>query len=241
MIHYDIILTVIGTSLIQSIFGVGVLLFGTPILLALGYDFINAITILLPISLLINLIQIVKDFKKINIEFYKNIIIFTIPLVVLFLFFITTFTININLMVGVFLLVVAIKDYSLQLKKVIEYLTKHEKIFLMTMGILHGATNLGGSLLTALVHTKKYEKTTARVTVAASYATFAVFQIATLLFSAKLPDFKLRENALYLTLGTLVFLISEATIYKEINNQKYSNYFALFLFGAGILLCYKSI
>ena len=40
----DILLTVIGTSLIQSIFGVGVLLFGTPILLVLGYDFIKTIT-----------------------------------------------------------------------------------------------------------------------------------------------------------------------------------------------------
>ena len=35
----DILLTVVATSAIQSIFGVGVLLFGTPLLLLLGIDF----------------------------------------------------------------------------------------------------------------------------------------------------------------------------------------------------------
>ena len=39
----DILLTVIATTIIQSVFGVGVLVFGTPILLLLGYDFINAL------------------------------------------------------------------------------------------------------------------------------------------------------------------------------------------------------
>lgn len=62
----DILLTVAGTSLIQAIFGVGVLLLGTPILLVLGYDFVKAITILLPVSLAINLFQIIKDYHKID-------------------------------------------------------------------------------------------------------------------------------------------------------------------------------
>lgn len=33
----DILLTVVATSVVQSVFGVGVLLFGTPLLLLLGY------------------------------------------------------------------------------------------------------------------------------------------------------------------------------------------------------------
>ncbi|MBU1344056.1 MAG: hypothetical protein KKD66_20775 [Proteobacteria bacterium] len=77
----DILLIVIGTSLIQSVFGVGVLLFGTPILLALGYDFIKAITVLLPISLTINMFQIIKDYKKIDI--YKYFRVFLRPFIIL--------------------------------------------------------------------------------------------------------------------------------------------------------------
>ena len=56
----DILLTVIVTSIIQSVFGVGVLLFGTPLLLLLGYDFIDALIVLLPIYIAINALQILK-------------------------------------------------------------------------------------------------------------------------------------------------------------------------------------
>ena len=46
----DILATVLLTATIQSLFGVGVLLFGTPILLLLGYGSLNTLSILLPIS-----------------------------------------------------------------------------------------------------------------------------------------------------------------------------------------------
>lgn len=238
---FDILLTIAGTSLIQSIFGVGVLLFGTPILLALGYDFIKTITILLPISLTINLIQIFKDYKKIDIVFYKKIILYTIPFIVIFLFIVTKSNINIGLFIGIFLLFVATKDYSLYLKKFIESLTKHERLYLVFMGIIHGATNLGGSLLTAIIYYKKHEKSVIRATVAASYATFATFQIATLLLSLGLSNIKLFENGLYLIVGVMVFILTETTIYVGINTQRYNKYFSIFLFGSGLLLCFKSI
>ena len=82
----DILIIVVITSFIQSIFGVGILLYGTPLLLLQGYNFIYAVTILLPISIVINLFQIFKDYKSIDFSFYKNILIYTIPAVVIFLF-----------------------------------------------------------------------------------------------------------------------------------------------------------
>lgn len=82
----DILIIIAATSFIQSIFGVGVLLFGTPLLLLVGYGFIEAIIILLPISVTINLFQIAKDYKSVDLEFYKNILVFTIPFVVVFYF-----------------------------------------------------------------------------------------------------------------------------------------------------------
>lgn len=237
----DILITVAITSLIQSIFGVGVLLFGTPVLLALGYDFIKSIIILLPISLTINLFQVAKDYKSIDTDFYKKILVYTIPFVVVFLFIVTTSKINIGLFVGVFLLLVAIKDYSPQLKKVIELLIRQERICFIAMGVIHGLTNLGGSLLMAIVHNKNYEKRVTRVTVAASYATFATFQIIILLFSANRTDIHLLEIGTYLIAGFIIFMLTEKTVYLGINNQKYSKFFAIFLFLAGLLLCVKSI
>ena len=75
----DILITIAVTSVIQSIFGVGVLLFGTPILLLLGYEFIDAVMILLPISVSINILQIAKDYRSIDFQFYKGILFYTIP------------------------------------------------------------------------------------------------------------------------------------------------------------------
>ena len=101
----DILITVAVTTVIQSIFGVGVLLFGTPLLLILGYDFIQALYILLPISLTINLLQIAQHHTHIDTDFYTKILICTIPFVVLFLFIVSSASINIGIIIGVFLLV----------------------------------------------------------------------------------------------------------------------------------------
>ena len=79
-------LTIIIISVVQSIFGVGVLLFGTPLLLLYGYEFDNTLSILLPISLTISLFQIIKDFNSIDFIFYRKFLIYSIPFVVLLLF-----------------------------------------------------------------------------------------------------------------------------------------------------------
>ena len=69
--QWDILAPIFLTATIQSLFGVGVLLFGTPILLDLVYGFITALTILLPISLAINLLQASKDYRHIHVPFYR--------------------------------------------------------------------------------------------------------------------------------------------------------------------------
>lgn len=56
----------------QSIFGVGLLLFGTPIFLLIGYNFISTLTLLLPISIITSFLQIInqkKSFKPLINEF----------------------------------------------------------------------------------------------------------------------------------------------------------------------------
>jgi len=60
----DILLTVVSTSVIQSVFGVGVLLFGTPLLLLLGYEFVDALGVLLPVSIAISTLQVLRHYKR---------------------------------------------------------------------------------------------------------------------------------------------------------------------------------
>ena len=237
----DILLAVVITSVIQSIFGVGVLLFGTPILLLLGYEFVYALTILLPISIAINGLQIARHHVHIDRDFYRNILIYTIPLVVVFLLLVTTSKINIGFIVGVFLLFVALKSYSTAVERYLESLVEYERTYLAVMGIVHGLTNLGGSLLTAIVHSKNYPKDVTRVTVASAYATFAIFQVLTLIFAVDHVEVNAFAHGIYLTVGALIYVWTEEMLYVNIDNQKYSRIFAVFLFASGVLLISKSL
>ena len=237
----DILITVAVSSFIQSIFGIGVLLFGTPLLLLQGYSFFQAIIVLLPISLLINLSQIAKDYKSVDVNFYKKIIVYTIPFIVIFLTILNETRINIGLLISVLLLLVAAKDFSARVNSFINVVVRHEKAYFVSMGVVHGLTNLGGSLLTAAVHSKGYEQRTTRATVAASYATFAIFQIATLFFSHFDIDIKLSTVFLGMSVGLTMFVVTEKVVYANIDAENYRRLFAGFLFVSGTLLFAKSL
>lgn len=237
----EILLIVLVTSIIQSIFGVGVLLFGTPLLLIFGYDFVNTLTILLPISIAINLLQLIKHYQHIDFSFYKKILIYTIPIVVLFLFIGISSNINISLLIGMFLLFVALKNSVTKVEKSLEKWVKYERSYLVMMGLVHGLTNLGGSLLTAIVHGKNYPKDQARITIAACYATFAIFQLITLFILGLASKLSYSEQISFLQIGVIVFLLTEEILYCQINNQRYSQLFAAFLFISGLLLIIKSV
>ena len=237
----DILITVAVSSFIQSIFGVGVLLFGTPLLMLQGYNFFQAVIVLLPISLLINLSQIVKDHKSVDIAFYKKIIVYTIPFIVIFLAVLNEIKINIGLLISVLLLFVAAKDFSDRVNNFVSLVVRHERSYFILMGIVHGLTNLGGPLLTVAVHSKGYEKRTTRATVAASYATFATFQIVTLFFSNFDLDIKLSTIALSMSVGLTMFIVTEKIVYANIDAGNYRRLFAAFIFLSGALLFVKSV
>ena len=237
----DILITVAVTSFIQSIFGVGVLLLGTPLLMLQGYNFLQSVIVLLPISLLINLFQIFKDHSAIDLDFYKKILIYTTPFIVIFLIFMNKAKINMSILIGVILLLVAAKDFSIRANKMVNLLVRYEKSYLIIMGIVHGLTNLGGSLLTVIVHAKDYEKRMIRATIAASYATFATFQIVTLLVSGFDIDIKLSMIVLSLAVGLTIFIATEKMIFAYINAEAYRKLFSGFIFLSGLLLIVKSV
>mgnify|MGYP001137004119 CR=1 FL=1 len=237
----EILIIVAFASFIQSIFGVGVLLLGTPLLILLGYNFFQALVVLLPISLLINLFQIIKYYSAIDLELYKKILMYTVPFIVIFLIFINKTKINIGIFIGVLLLLVASKDLSAKVNRIVNLLLQYEKSYLILMGILHGLTNLGGSLLTAIVHAKNYEKQITRSTIAAIYATFATFQLATLFFTGFEIDIKFSLIALCMVVGLVVFFSAEKIIYANIDAKAYRKYFAVFICLTGLLISIKSV
>lgn len=237
----DILATLLLTTVIQSLFGVGILLFGTPLLLLLGYDFSYTLSVLLPISIAINMLQVVKHYMFIDLKLYKNVLLYSIPFIILFLFIITNIHLNIALIIGLFLIFVAGKNISPRLELALTKIMQYEKTYLVLMGLIHGMTNLGGSLLTALVHEQKQAKNSARVTIAICYSTFAVFQLLTLYFIGYDDGMPYADNMTLLQISVIVFLLTEEFLYKQIDNQKYSQLFTAFLAVSGVLLIFKSL
>ena len=232
-----LIFVIVVVSVIQSLFGVGVLLFGTPILLFFGYGFADVLTILLPISLSINLIQIIRDHKHISFIYYKKLLTFTIPPIVLCLAFSVEMNINVSFYVGSFLIFISLKSFFLKIKEIVLNIFKYERLFLITMGMLHGLTNLGGSLLTSQIFTLDLNKLEKRATISLSYFTFATFQLLTLVTLGKLQDLKVE----LIFVGITTYLLADYFIYANIPDRKYDKVFAIFLLLSGASLVTKSI
>jgi uncharacterized membrane protein YfcA len=234
----DILVVTILTSIIQSLFGVGVLLFGTPLLLLLEYSFMDVLLILLPISISINLLQVYKDYKYIDKIIYKNILFVSVPFIILFLLLVSKNKIDINTIVGLFLIFISLKDKIDIIHNSFEKLLSFNKIFYSIMGIVHGMTNLGGAFLTVKVFhadLNKYEK---RATTAVSYMTFAIFQIITILFLEIKYEI---SNLLYIIICLSVYIAVNKLFFHKLSNNRYDKLFSLFLMFFGILLIGKGV
>ena len=237
---FYILITILITAIVQSIFGTGVLLFGTPLLLILGYNFQYALIILLPTSILISIFQLKNNLNKIDIQFYKRLLLFSIPLIILFLYLTNLNSIKINLFVGIFLVVIAIKENILSINRMIKFLIKYESLYLMIMGMIHGITNLGGALLSAIVFSKNLSKDSKRTTIAICYLTFALFQIITLVVVFNNNRFLNIFNFVYWILGPVIFFTVEKYLYFRIDGRKYIKYSNFFLFVLGLMLIIKN-
>lgn len=124
----------------------------------LGYDFITAPDYPPPGSRwTINLLKASARTTDTSVVFSTGrSSILSIPCVVLPLL-VTTLKLNIGSIVGLFLIVAALKSIYVPFNRLIESLVRYERTYFIVMGVVHGLTNLGG-LLTAIIHSKQYYK-----------------------------------------------------------------------------------
>ena len=161
MIEIEITILLLFFSLVvlQTIVGIGVLVLGTPILLILHYDIAQAISILLPISILTSLINLFyfKFIEKISIldlgaNIKKSFFTICIPAIFFGLILLKYFQneINFKILVSIFILISLIikkyyDNYLLTLSGI------NSKIMLFGIGLVHGLTNSGGTLLSIFI------------------------------------------------------------------------------------------
>ena len=179
--QYIILIVILVFSIVQSIFGVGLLLFGTPTFLLLGYSYSETLWLLLPCSVTISLIQVISEYNLIKAK--KRVFYLVIPTLVLGLAFVIIYANNINItrIVGVLLLLIGVVRFSSKLQALLSLMVeKHIQIYYIMIGIVHGVSNMGGGPLSILMSTIYSKKEIIRANVAFIYLILAIFQLVVL-------------------------------------------------------------
>ena len=177
-------LIIFSLCIFQSIFGVGLLLFGTPAFLMLDYSFISTLMTILPVSITISFFQIINK-KNLNKDQMREFNLQSLPFLFIFLMLsIYTDLIDIKLCVSILLIISSL--ITLSENKIIKwrkYILDYKKYLLMFIGSIHGYTNMGGgflSIFSSIIH--ENNKFLARGFIAYGYFIMGIVQYATILF-----------------------------------------------------------
>ena len=216
---------------IQSIFGVGLLLLGTPTFLLIGYDFFEVLNILLPYSIVISFSQILLNKNK-NFKFGKKILIHSIPFLILGLILVEYIQHKIDfvLIASIFLITFSVLNIrSLNNKKI---KIKNLNFSLKFLGLFHGLTNLGGSLLTIISSNIDKNKNIIIYNISSGYFIFALFQLLLINIFFQQINFAYLE---FIWLPVLIFILSQI-FFKKINNSLFYNSLNIFTLVYGIYI-----
>ena len=236
--NMDIIelLIIILLSIFQSIFGIGLLLIGTPTFLLLGYNFFDVLNILLPFSIPISFLQVMYS-KEINSGFNKKILLYCIPPLIFSLFVLVEYenSINFILLTSFTIIFFSIINLS-QFKNVIfnNNSNKRINISLILLGLIHGFTNLGGSFLTLICANLDKQKKLMRHNIASGYLILGTIQ---LLFINIFYKTLVISNLYYLYIPIASFFVAQY-FYNKINSQLFSKILniTVLLYGIYIFL-----
>lgn len=215
----------------------GLLLFGTPTLLLMNYPFNDVLSILLPPSLTISFIQVLRQGKQ-QKGFAVSILKYCLPMLIIALSW-TLYSnqkLNFHYIIATILLFTALSRYSPHVSALLsQFIENNTRKYLVAMGLVHGMTNMGGSLLSAYAVTRYQLKNEVLGCIATGYLIFGVVQLGTLQY-ANVLNVNLITLINCLVAG-LVFVLVGSRLYNWINNKFYQKVFTLFmLFYAGLLI-----
>ena len=235
---YYLVTIIAVFSVVQSIFGVGLLLFGTPTLLLLEYSYSETLWVLLPCSVTISLIQVINDYKL--IEAKKRAIYLVIPTLVLSLALTVTYAdgINITKIVGILLLLIGIIKFSSKLQALLGSMVKKQiQVYYIIIGVVHGVSNMGGGPLSILMSTIYSKKESIRANVAFIYLILAIFQLAVL---SIISNTSLKsEVMLLIPISLASYVFTSKFISSKVDDKKYTFILNMMVLVYGMLAVLK--
>ncbi|MBK17983.1 MAG: hypothetical protein CMM52_03985 [Rhodospirillaceae bacterium] len=227
---------VLFLSVLQSVFGVGLLLFGTPTFLLLGNDFQSTLTLLLPISITISLLQI--SCAKTSIKpFAAEYNIFCLPFLILFLWIALSYSndLDIKIYVAFFLILSSVIILNRErFTKINKILLKNRRFCLVFIGSVHGFTNMSGgflSIFSSLVNNNDRDAT--RNYISYGYLVMGIVQYSLILFiDSESVDF----TKLYYLFIPLVFYFPAQKLFNNIEGHAFTKMINVFAITYGVFI-----
>jgi uncharacterized membrane protein YfcA len=233
--------TIALLAVVQSLFGVGLLLIGTPTLLLLGVPFREALWILLPASLAVSTLQLVMD-RQIDRGLLRIVAIYALPALVAGLVIATVAPLSVNMapLVAVLLALAALIRLQPALARVVRTMAaRHERFILTLIGFVHGMTNMGGSLLLDFAASRHVEKVALRQQVALGYVLFASSQLLVLIVMDG-PRFN-QATVLHVAITSTVFLLIGRRSFHALSQPVFSMGLSVFMLLAAGWLGWRSL
>ena len=214
----DLIILVI-ISIIQSIFGVGVLLFGTPIFLLLGYTYFETLVFLLPVSIIISTMTL---FQNSEVETERRSYFFLILFIIAGTYFAIEKIQDLMVLIIALTLILTCMANFINSRTLINRFICNKSLAFSFIGLIHGLTNQGGALLLWFFNGQYSNKSNVRSNIALAYGIMAFFQLVTLL----LIDFS---------------AVSKTVSFKNLSSESYRKLSNIFIGVFGACLLYKFI
>jgi uncharacterized membrane protein YfcA len=208
----------------QSSIGVGVLVLGTPFLLILNYNILEIFFILLPLSIITSLLNLIifkffnKKFELTSLKEIKKFFLICMPSIILGLLILKFFQSYINFRILVSIVII-ISVFFVFLRDKITFRINFFRISVLSIiGVVHGLTNSGGTLMSLALSTNN-KKDYSRLNISFFYFVLASFQYILIMIIFNEKFFYPKDPILVLIVffGVLIGNI----IYKYINEKKY--------------------
>ena len=241
-----ILILLVFLACIQSILGIGILVLGTPILLLLNFNLPEILELLLPVSIVTSFTTLIfiKHYnknvfslvdKKINYYFFS----ICLPAIFFGLLLLNLYNeiIDFKVLVSIIILFSLLIKYLY--KKKIQTVPKNiKKILMFTIGVIHGLTNSGGTILSLFFsNTNKNTLKLARINITYFYLLIAFFQflIFSFLFNA-LP--KLDQVIVFFIIGMIGSFLGNFII-KLISEELFKYIIELLAIFSALFLLFK--
>jgi hypothetical protein len=215
---------VLACAAVQSVFGVGLLVFGTPTLLILGLPFADALAYLLPCSIVVSLLQVLSTGGFRMEQFRRRVLVLVIPTVLAGTLFILWAGPHIDMkpVVGAMLVVTAtLRLLTPVHARVQAFVQRHVSGFLVGLGVVHGLSNLGGGILTFVAGSVYEDKHDVRRHIAFAYGAMATIQIVALFASTSVHvvpwlwvTLPFVAGSTYLVIGRRLFAWTRQSVYQ---------------------------